>query len=56
MLREGIDKEKIHFVGNVMIDTLFSHLNRAQDSKILQVLNLQSHEFSVLTLHRPQAM
>src|SRR5688500_13416355 len=31
LLREGIDDERIHFVGNVMIDTLFMHLSAARD-------------------------
>ena len=29
LLREGVDEEKIHFVGNVMIDTLLRHKERA---------------------------
>ena len=53
LLREGIAREKIHFVGNVMIDTLLSHLERAQQSKILNDLELISREYVVLTLHRP---
>lgn len=38
--REGIPSEKIFFVGNVMIDTLFQHLEKAKKSKILQKLGL----------------
>ena len=38
--REGISPEKIFFVGNVMIDTLYQHLEKAQKSKILQKLGL----------------
>lgn len=53
LLREGIDKEKVHFVGNVMIDTLMRHLNLAQESTILDDLNVEPQSFSVLTLHRP---
>ena len=30
LLREGIDEGRIHFVGNVMIDTLFMHLPAAR--------------------------
>jgi len=51
--REGIDRSKIHFVGNVMIDTLQAHLAQAAESKILERLELQPQEFAVLTLHRP---
>ncbi len=53
LLKEGIDKNKIHFVGNVMIDSLLSHLEKARDSKILSDLNLKSGEYVTLTLHRP---
>jgi len=38
--REGISSEKIFFVGNVMIDTLLQHLEKAKKSKILQKLGL----------------
>ena len=58
--REGIPKEKIHFVGNVMIDTLVKHREKAQQSDILSKLNLnnsgaenQADPYAVLTLHRP---
>ena len=53
LLKEGIEKDKIHFVGNVMIDSLLSHLEKARDSKILSDLNLKSGEYVTLTLHRP---
>jgi UDP-N-acetylglucosamine 2-epimerase (non-hydrolysing) len=55
--KEGIDKNKIYFVGNVMIDTLLKHLNRAGSSDIKEQLGLQSpHEvdpYVLVTLHRP---
>jgi len=38
--REGISSEKIFFVGNVMIDTLFQHLEKAKKSDILNRLGL----------------
>src|SRR5204862_4517763 len=34
LIREGISPEKIRFVGNVMIDSLFRSIDRARDSKI----------------------
>ncbi len=53
LLREGIDPEKIHFVGNVMIDTLFYNLDRAVPAETL-LDRLGIHEgYGVLTLHRP---
>jgi len=38
--KEGIPQEKIFFVGNVMIDTLFQHLEKAKKSDILNRLGL----------------
>jgi UDP-N-acetylglucosamine 2-epimerase (non-hydrolysing) len=55
--REGIPREKIHFVGNVMIDTLLRHRSKAMASKILNDLGLVEkacvRPYAVLTLHRP---
>ena len=53
LLREGISKKKIHFVGNVMIDTLLKHIDKALQSNILDKLNLIPKRYAVLTLHRP---
>ncbi len=57
LIREGIDKEKIFFVGNVMIDTLLKHREKAQKSQILDTLGLSINNnivpYTVLTLHRP---
>jgi UDP-N-acetylglucosamine 2-epimerase (non-hydrolysing) len=53
LLREGITREKIHLVGNVMIDTLLAHRELAEKSDILARLNLTPKAYGVLTLHRP---
>ena len=53
LLNEGIDKGKIFFVGNVMIDTLLRHRKKADKSKILSELNLKKKDYAILTLHRP---
>lgn len=50
---EGIDGTKVHFVGNVMIDTLEFHKEKAGNSRILDKLNLRAKEYAVVTLHRP---
>jgi UDP-N-acetylglucosamine 2-epimerase (non-hydrolysing) len=52
--QEGISKNKIFFVGNVMIDTL-----RCMEQKIKKLitntnLGLKSKNYAVLTLHRPE--
>ena len=51
--REGIARERIHFVGNTMIDSLVKALPRAQNSPILDRLGLESRQFLLVTLHRP---
>jgi UDP-N-acetylglucosamine 2-epimerase (non-hydrolysing) len=51
--REGVAEERIHLVGNVMIDTLLRHRARAAQSPILDDLGLASGRYAVLTLHRP---
>jgi UDP-N-acetylglucosamine 2-epimerase (non-hydrolysing) len=51
--REGIDDSKVHFVGNVMIDTLERNRDKAAVSSILSNLNLQPKDYGVVTLHRP---
>ena len=53
LLREGVGAERIHHVGNVMIDTLFRCRVRAAGSTILERLGLSPGAFAVLTLHRP---
>ena len=58
--REGVDPAKVHFVGNVMIDTLLHNRGRATPpAEVLgglpnaQVLLESPAGFGVLTLHRP---
>lgn len=50
---EGISDNKIFFVGNVMIDTLLTHLEIAKKSNILRKMNLGSRNYITITLHRP---
>jgi UDP-N-acetylglucosamine 2-epimerase (non-hydrolysing) len=51
--REGIAEDRIHLVGNVMIDTLLRHRAKADTSRILGELDLSPRAFAVVTLHRP---
>jgi UDP-N-acetylglucosamine 2-epimerase (non-hydrolysing) len=57
LLAEGRPRNSIHFVGNVMIDSLRNFLPLAQDSTIGDELKLKENSswrrFAVLTLHRP---
>ena len=51
--REGVPDEKVHFVGNVMIDTLMRNKARADASEILSEFGLEPKRYGVVTLHRP---
>ncbi len=51
--REGVDSRKVHFVGDVMIDTLLSNRHKADRTTILTDLNLTPKGYVVVTLHRP---
>jgi UDP-N-acetylglucosamine 2-epimerase (non-hydrolysing) len=59
LLREGVDRKKIHFVGNTMVDTLLRHKKRAEDSQILRRVGVAENgagrirRYGVVTLHRP---
>lgn len=53
LAKEGVDKKKVHFVGNVMIDSLAYFLEKASKSDILQQLELQPQQYALVTLHRP---
>jgi len=50
--REGCAKEKVHFVGNVMIDTLKRHLQKSKESKIVDQIGINGG-YGLITLHRP---
>ena len=50
---EGIDSDRVYFVGNVMIDTLLANRAKAAQSEILEKLGLESKGYAVITLHRP---
>jgi len=49
--KEGIAAEKIHFVGNTMIDTLCQQIGRARQLPLPD--GLMPGQYAVLTLHRP---
>lgn len=51
--QEGVPAHRIHFVGNVMIDALFTHREYADQSRILAKLDVSKGEYALVTLHRP---
>ncbi|MFM8733120.1 MAG: non-hydrolyzing UDP-N-acetylglucosamine 2-epimerase, partial [Phycisphaerales bacterium] len=51
--RSGAPDDRIHFVGNTMIDTLLSNMERLCPPAFWQELGLRAGEYFVTTLHRP---
>ena len=51
--REGVAEEKVHLVGNVMIDTLLHQLPAARVRATARRLGLEPGRFGLVTLHRP---
>jgi UDP-N-acetylglucosamine 2-epimerase (non-hydrolysing) len=62
--QEGVPQEKIHFVGNTMIDSLLAFRHKASESPVLDALGLRNGatghwqgngvaQYALLTLHRP---
>ncbi|MCS6886156.1 MAG: UDP-N-acetylglucosamine 2-epimerase (non-hydrolyzing) [Acidobacteriota bacterium] len=52
LLKEGIAPDRIRFVGNIMIDTLYRLLPRAKNSTVVRDLELEERRFCVATIHR----
>jgi len=54
LIKEGIDPAKIHLVGNIMIDSLINHRQKAMASNIHQELGIEEGtDYALVTLHRP---
>lgn len=52
-MREGITTDRIHFVGNVMIDTLLRYIDQAMAADVPSRYGLRPRQHALLTLHRP---
>jgi UDP-N-acetylglucosamine 2-epimerase (non-hydrolysing) len=50
---ENVPAERVHFVGNVMIDTLIACQARIKASRILDTVGVAPGQYAVLTMHRP---
>ena len=55
LIAEGVSDERIHLVGNVMIDTLLARLAEARlgFEEVVERVGLTSSRYAILTLHRP---
>jgi UDP-N-acetylglucosamine 2-epimerase (non-hydrolysing) len=53
LANEGIPESRIHFVGNVMIDTLLRNKPFFRKPELFNEQHLQKGKFLVITIHRP---
>jgi UDP-N-acetylglucosamine 2-epimerase (non-hydrolysing) len=53
LLKAGVDKSRIFFVGNTMIDTLLKQMPKFIRPQFWDDLSLKESNYFVLTLHRP---
>jgi UDP-N-acetylglucosamine 2-epimerase (non-hydrolysing) len=51
--REGINGDKIYFVGNIMIDSLITAILKASKKETYRSFGLSRNEYGLITLHRP---
>ena len=53
LLKKGVESSNVHFVGNVMIDTLYQNLKRISAPIFWNEFGLENRNYIILTLHRP---
>jgi len=50
---EGYRDDQVHLVGNVMVDTLLTNLERARSRPVLDDVGVEAGQYALCTLHRP---
>lgn len=53
LMLEGIKRNKIFLVGDIMVDSLLFNLDKAKKTDILKRLSVESMPYVLVTLHRP---
>ncbi|MCU0226861.1 MAG: UDP-N-acetylglucosamine 2-epimerase (non-hydrolyzing) [Bryobacterales bacterium] len=51
--KEGIQGDRVHYVGNIMIDSLVAHLEAASTTNAPAKYGLEKVPYALVTLHRP---
>ena len=51
--KEGVESNRIHLVGNIMIDTLQRNVQKASNKRVAESFGLERGKYAVVTLHRP---
>lgn len=53
LMQQHVDANRIHFVGNTMIDTLYHHYENFRQPAFWDEFELSPQQYLVVTLHRP---
>jgi UDP-N-acetylglucosamine 2-epimerase (non-hydrolysing) len=53
LVREGVDADRVAFVGNTMIDTLMDNLDEARALEACRQYGVEPGSYLLVTLHRP---
>lgn len=53
LVKAGVEKERMFFVGNTMIDTLVAFDDQIRNSEVMNKLGLRPKNFALMTMHRP---
>jgi len=54
LVREGVSAERIHFVGNVMAESLLRHAERIASRDVAMAFDMQPGSYVLVTCHRPE--
>ena len=53
LIEQRINSDRIHYVGNTMIDTLYENISRIKKPDFFEKYKIKENEYFLLTLHRP---
>jgi UDP-N-acetylglucosamine 2-epimerase (non-hydrolysing) len=53
LIREGVSPQRIHWVGNVMVDSLLATVGSLDVDEMVQPFGVTDQHYALLTMHRP---
>ncbi len=53
LAKEGVPDSKVHYVGNVMIDSLVYFRQKAAKDTVLETIGVKPKDYILMTMHRP---
>ncbi len=54
LVAEGVDRERIHFVGNIMAESVLRNLERIEGRDVATNHGLEAGAYVLVTIHRPE--